>query len=106
LSFIRGREFSRVSYRCDEEEEEEEEEKTREYKKSVRCCCSPALSARSWIFGCPSFFFFSDGRREKDEMMFFVSLMRRVKETVVKREFVTNNSLSFSSRKNVFVVVY
>ena len=38
--------------------------------------------------------------------MFFVSLMRRVKETVVKREFVTNNSLSFSSRKNVFVVVY
>jgi len=79
-------------------EEEEEEEKTREYKKSVRCCCSPALSARSWIFGCPSFFFFSDGRREKDEMMIFVSLMRRVKETVVKREFVTNNSLSFSYR--------
>ena len=67
-------------------------------KKSARCCCSPALSARSWIFGCPSFFFFSDGRREKDEMMIFVSLMRRVKETVVKREFVTNNSLSFSYR--------
>jgi hypothetical protein len=61
---LRVLEFSRVSYRCDDdEEEEEEEEKTREYKKNVRCCCSPALSARSWIFGCPSFFF-SDGSKK------------------------------------------